>query len=32
MHEENNDLMVLEEGMEEGVVQTCCKSTGMAKL
>jgi hypothetical protein len=32
MHVENNDLMVLEEGTEHGVVQACCKSGGNAKL
>ena len=31
MREENNDLMVLEEGVEVGVVQACC-TTGPAKL
>lgn len=32
MREENNDLMVLEEGSEEGIVQACCKSSASAKL
>ena len=27
-----NDLMVLEEGMEAGVVQACCRSAANAKL
>lgn len=31
MREENNDLMVLEEGVEAGVVQACCTGN-MAKL
>lgn len=26
MREENQDLLVLEEGVEAGVVQTCCTS------
>lgn len=32
MHEETNDLIVLEEGGETNIVQTCCKSTTAAKL
>ena len=31
MSEVNDDLVVLEEGVESGVVQTCC-STGSAKV
>lgn len=29
MLEENQDLMVLEEGVESGVVQVCCTSNTM---
>ena len=32
MHVENDDLMVLEEGSTEGVVQACCKTGTNAKL
>ncbi len=32
MREENNDLMVLEEGVVAGVVQACCSASGSAKL
>jgi hypothetical protein len=32
MSEETNDLIVLEEGGEENVVQACCKGTSAAKL
>ena len=31
MREESNDLMVLEEGVEAGVVQACC-TTGATKV
>jgi len=32
MREVHEDLMVLEEGHEVGVVQGCCGSSNMAKL
>jgi hypothetical protein len=32
MLEENNDLIVLEEGGEVNVVNACCQSTASAKL
>jgi hypothetical protein len=32
MHEENHDLVVLEEGEEAGVVQACCKGGTSSKL
>ena len=32
MSEENHDLLVLEEGQEAGVVQSCCSSGSAAKV
>lgn len=32
MYEEVNDLIVLEEGGEAGVVNACCKTVASAKL
>jgi hypothetical protein len=32
MNEVRDDLVVLAAGSEEGVVQSCCKSSSLAKL